>query len=113
MESKTQQAPTHLEGMMKDAVEVTFIESLACELADVNENKKQEMYMLMKDVIFDVMNCHHIQAHIGRLSKGRLIKKKYLKVSASGHQRLFFDEEDIMEVLVERLQNKACMVVSY
>lgn len=42
--------------MVNDAVEVTFMDALKCELANVDDNKNQEMYRFLQITIVKVLN---------------------------------------------------------
>lgn len=59
------------------------------DLADIDDKKKQEMYLLMPDVVIDVVKCGIIQAKFVVWKKGWRIKETYYNISTRVYQRRF------------------------
>lgn len=76
--TKIRQNTISLEGIVNEAVEETFMDALTLALADADDNKKQEMYLLTKDVVLDIVKGGRIQALIRRLSARVVIKEDIL-----------------------------------
>lgn len=65
--------------MINDAVEVTFTDSMNCSLAYFDDNKKNGLYLLMKNVIVEVVKGGRIRALIGRLAARAVTKDEVLE----------------------------------
>lgn len=64
----------NLEGVMKNAVEENFMESMKFVLNEVEDNRKYGIYILKKNVVAEVFKGDHIQAIIGRLTERAVTK---------------------------------------
>lgn len=79
------QIPTNLKGMVNEFVEEIFMDAFVCYLADIDENKKQEMNLLMRNVVVEVVKGGRIQELICRLTS-RTVTNTYSKVPEIGYQ---------------------------
>lgn len=70
--------PTHLEGMINDADEAKFMDSLKFSL-DVEDKKKHGMYILMQNVVVNVVKGGRIQALTWRLAEREEMKNNVLE----------------------------------
>lgn len=64
--------------MINDAVEETLVDALNCALDNVDDDKKHGMYVLMQNIVLDVVKGGRIQALIGRLVAHAVMQEEVL-----------------------------------
>lgn len=70
--------------MVNYAVEATFLGTLTCALANVDDNKKHEMHLLMQNVVIEVVKSGRIRALIGRFAATEVTKEDILDSLGKG-----------------------------
>lgn len=92
--------------MPNEAVETTFRDTLTCDSAKADDNKKYEIYLLIHNVFLFVVKVGKIQAIIGRLAERALLPEYVLENIGKRLSESFFDNDEIITVLFERRQYK-------
>lgn len=93
--------------MVNDTAKGIFMDALTYFLADVDDNKKHDMSLLMKNVVVEVVKGGRIQALIGRLAARAVSQEDVLYSLDKRLSEKFLDKEEIMSVLVKRFQYRA------
>lgn len=71
-----------------------------------SRRKKHKMYLLIHNVVFDVVKVCLIQVHIVKFSARAVTLEEVLKSPGKRLSEIVFDKDEIMSILVQILQHK-------